>query len=446
MASVWAALQHGKHGFEKVVAIKTTLPEFAGDQRFRRMFLDEARIASRIDHPNVARIVDLGEEDGILFIAMEYIDGDSLSSLNRACQQRGMRLAPGVLLRILADTCAGLHEAHELDDSAAAPLGIVHCDVSPDNILVDAKGVAKLIDFGIAKIRPRLGQDSDSAIKGKPRYMAPEQALGMPLNRQADVWSVGAILYRLLAGKSHQDLPRQLCFADGVHPAITAIAGKALSYAPEQRHATAAEMREALEHVMRESDLVTTTEDVAAFCRRHLVERAEKRRRALASALAFSSDRRSHQDNGPPSAIIALRRVRVPPAALPTVEGSPEPATPTGTIPGRRSYRPLLLAVALAVLAMGIATGVALRRQVAGKHPVLMGEVPKAENDFGFPRATPASAVAATGGPPVESETLSNVPVVPASALPRANVAAKASTPVGKPSLPKRPQIIDDGF
>jgi serine/threonine-protein kinase len=430
MASVWAALQRGKHGFEKVVAIKTTLPKFARDQRFRRMFLDEARIASRIEHPNVARIVDLGEEDGVLFIAMEYIDGESVSSLNRASQKNGTRLAPGVLLRILADTCAGLHEAHELADSTSGPLGIVHCDVSPDNILIDPKGVAKLIDFGIAKILSRVGEDSDSGtVKGKARYMAPEQALGRSVGRRADLWSVGAILDRLLIGN--------------VHPAITAIAVKALSYAPESRYATAADMREALERAMCESDQWTTTDDVAAFCRRHLGERAEKRRRALASALASISERRQIEDTGPESAIVALPRARVSRAPLPAAPETPAPKTASSALGTRRPRRLLLVASALAVLGMGIVTGVVLQRHAAKKQGVT-AEPPQVETDIGPPPGASSMGTAATAIS-TEWENASNVPVVPASALPRASPPARAAVAAPKPAVLKK-QIIDDGF
>src|SRR5487761_2463389 len=126
MASVWVARQRGKHGFEKLVAIKTILPAFATDPRFQEMFLDEARIASRIEHPNVTQILDLGEEHEVLYLAMEYVDGDALSRLNHACLKEGMKIPPGILLRVLADTCAGLHEAHEMMDSSGMPLEVVH--------------------------------------------------------------------------------------------------------------------------------------------------------------------------------------------------------------------------------------------------------------------------------------------------------------------------------
>src|SRR5450432_667070 len=174
MASVWVARQRGKHGFEKLVAIKTILPKFAADVRFQEMFLDEARIASRIEHANVAQIFDLGEENEILYLVMEYVEGDALSKLNRACQRSGIRIPTGVILRVLSDTCAGLHEAHEMRDGSGRPLEIVHRDVSPHNILVSTRGTAKLIDFGIATARSRAGAETSSGVlKGKIQYMAP---------------------------------------------------------------------------------------------------------------------------------------------------------------------------------------------------------------------------------------------------------------------------------
>ena len=193
MASVWIARQRGKHGFEKLVAIKTILPQYASDDRFRQMFLDEARIASRIEHFNVARIIDLGEEHEVLYLVMEYVDGDSLSKLRRTCTKAGVTIPPGVLLRILADACSGLHEAHELKDESGQLLDIVHRDISPHNILVSTKGVAKVIDFGIAKARDRMaGETNAGVLKGKIQYMAPEQALGRKVDRRADFWAVGA--------------------------------------------------------------------------------------------------------------------------------------------------------------------------------------------------------------------------------------------------------------
>src|ERR1019366_8718221 len=189
MASVWVARLRGKHGFEKLCAIKTILPQFASDGRFQEMFVDEARIEARIEHPHVAQIIDVGEQHDITYLVMEWVDGDSLSRLVRTLKKKDAPLPHHVLLRIVADVCGGLHAAHELKDERGALLGVVHRDVSPQNILVGSRGVAKLIDFGIAKARDRLTGDTNPGLmKGKIHYTAPEQAHGVEVDRRADVF------------------------------------------------------------------------------------------------------------------------------------------------------------------------------------------------------------------------------------------------------------------
>jgi serine/threonine-protein kinase len=151
MATVWLARLRGKRGFEKLFAVKTIRTELVDDTRFQEMFLDEARIASGIQHPNVAQILDLGEQENVLYLVMEWVDGESLTKIRKLVAKRGAVLPVGVALRVLSDACAGLHAAHELKDDDGEPLGIVHRDVSPQNILVATSGVVKLIDFGIAR-------------------------------------------------------------------------------------------------------------------------------------------------------------------------------------------------------------------------------------------------------------------------------------------------------
>jgi eukaryotic-like serine/threonine-protein kinase len=339
MASVWVARQLGKHGFEKLVAIKTILPRFAADARFQAMFLDEARIAARLDHPNVAHILDLGEENEILYLAMEYVDGDALIKLHRACQQGGIPLPAGVVLRALADTCAGLHEAHELKDATGKPLEIVHRDVSPHNVLVSIKGIAKLIDFGIAKARSRIATATNSGVlKGKIQYMAPEQALGRPVDRRADVWAVGAVLYQLLAGRppyaANNHLQTLHLLGSGrpplplppaVHPAIARIVRKALAHSRDNRYETAADLRGAIEDAMVQARLPTTTADVAAFAAKHLGELAERRRQVIDLALAAAGERRRLEGLLRPTS----ERVS---ATGPTVPSEPRPMLPRPSV------------------------------------------------------------------------------------------------------------------
>ncbi len=305
MASVWVARLRGKHGFEKLLAIKTILPQFASDERFQEMFLDEARIASRIEHPNVAQIVDLGEQHDITYLVMEWVDGDSLSRLYRSLKKKGVGLPPNVLLRIVADVCGGLHAAHELKDDHGALLGVVHRDVSPQNILASTRGVAKLIDFGIAKARDRLGGETNAGLmKGKIHYMAPEQALGSAVDRRADVFAVGAILYHYLAGAPPFDGDNQLAILNRlsskqppmplpktVHPGVAAIIKRCLAHSPDQRFATAAELQAALELAMVEARLTCTQAQVAEFVGDHGATRTASRKEAIDLALSAAAER-----------------------------------------------------------------------------------------------------------------------------------------------------------
>ena len=305
MASVWIARLRGKRGFEKVVAIKTILPKYAQDARFQRMFLDEAGLAARIEHVNVAQVLDLGEEHDVLYLSMELVDGDALSKLLRVVQKKGLEIPPGIVLRILADTCGGLHAAHEVRGRDGELLNVVHRDVSPQNILVTMHGVAKLIDFGIAKARDRLSEDtSEGMLKGKIQFMAPEQAIGGVIDRRADIFAVGAIIYFLLSGKppfageteaaslfrlSSRRPPLPL--PPSVHPAVNAVVMKALAREPDARYATAADLQTAIEAAMVEAGLATTTAMVAAFVGEHMADRAKRRKEGLDLALSAAAHR-----------------------------------------------------------------------------------------------------------------------------------------------------------
>ena len=299
MAAVWLARFQGKHGFEKLVAVKTILPSFATDVEFRRMFLDEATIASRIEHTNVAQILDLGEHDGILYLVMEWVEGDPVARLERAVQQAGGVIPQAIALRIASDSCAGLHAAHQLCDDTGRSLGVVHRDVSPQNILVSAKGVVKLIDFGIAKARDRASEDTRSGVfKGKLQYMAPEQALGKAVDRRADVWAIAAVLYKLLArrpvheGRSRVDALRSLTSNEPLVPLpehvateVAEVVIKALSFEPSDRYENCFELQKALDRAIHAESLYLTTGELSAFVNQHLASQLEARRANIKSSM-----------------------------------------------------------------------------------------------------------------------------------------------------------------
>ncbi len=305
MASVWLARFGGRLGFERLVVVKMILPQFSQDPRFQEMFLDEARIASRIEHPNVARILDVGEHDGNYFIVMEWVDGDSLSKILRAAEAKKQKVPPGIALRICADAAAGLHAAHELKDRDGHSLGVVHRDVSPQNILISNSGATMLIDFGVAKARDRVSQDTSAGqLKGKIRYMAPEQALGRSIDHRADVWAIGAMLYEMFAGAPPYDGPNEVAMLHkltggqappalpaSVPEVIRVVIERALAYDAESRFRSALELNLALEGAMVEIGEPTTAAVVAQYTAQLLADRKAARRKAVDAALANAHSR-----------------------------------------------------------------------------------------------------------------------------------------------------------
>lgn len=302
MASIWLGRLTGKHGFERLVAVKTMLPEIASEPLFRTMLLDEARIASGIRHANVAEILDVGEERGVLYIVMEWVEGDSLHTMHHALAKEQRTMPLRVALRVCADACRGLHAAHELCNRDGQPLHVVHRDVSPQNILVGRDGVAKVIDFGIAKARERLTgstQGGGGLIKGKARYMAPEQALADSVDRRADIWAMGAVLQYLLTGgtpyesKNDVDTMSRIIGAEPPDPlpshipeAAARVIERALMWRPDERYATAEELATALDHALVKLWRPTSVGDVTSFVASALPGLAERRRRLIDRALA----------------------------------------------------------------------------------------------------------------------------------------------------------------
>jgi serine/threonine-protein kinase len=307
MGAVWLARQRGKHGFQKLVAVKTILPSFVSEPDFRALFLDEARLASRIDHTNVAQVLDLGEEHDVLYLVIEWVDGDSLHKLARTVARKSLPLPQGILLRVLSDACSGLHAAHELRDDQGKHLGVVHRDVSPQNILVNVHGTSKVIDFGIAKARDRLTQETRTGVvKGKVAYMSPEQSLGLAVDVRADIWGIGAVFYRIVTGKSPFDassplstmellktgqLPQPLSAIPGVHPAVCKVIARALAPRAAERYATAAELHDAFQTAMTEAGACASAKDVQAFVATHLGERISARKRTIQIALEAAEHR-----------------------------------------------------------------------------------------------------------------------------------------------------------
>ncbi len=201
MATVHFGRLVGPVGFSRTVAIKRLHPQFAKDPEFVSMFLDEARLAARIQHPNVVSTLDVVALEGEVFLVMEYIQGESLSKLVRACRRQGDLVPPRIASSVIAAALHGLHAAHEAKSERGEPLNIVHRDISPQNILVGVDGVARVLDFGVAKAAMRAQSTRDGQMKGKLSYMAPEQLRGRGVDRRTDIFAAGVVLWEALTGK-----------------------------------------------------------------------------------------------------------------------------------------------------------------------------------------------------------------------------------------------------
>jgi len=292
MAEVWAAKPEGA-GISRAVALKLVRPEFAIEAEYARMFIDEAVIASTIRHPNICETYELGRDENLLFMVMEWVAGDTLSGL-----MRGSALTPlphEIAVRICAEACAGLHAAHEAKDTDGNSLGVVHRDISPPNILVSVNGHVKVSDFGIAKAANQLhARTRTGEIKGKLAYIPPEQVLGHGIDRRVDVYAMGCVLYVTTLGKrpfgsggealgkivrGTYRKPREL---EPDYPEeLERIVMRALASDREQRYQTAEEMRFELEQWLLTRPKLTQHADVARLVR----ERISDDRRKMIDAL-----------------------------------------------------------------------------------------------------------------------------------------------------------------
>jgi eukaryotic-like serine/threonine-protein kinase len=265
MGQVWLGRLQGARGFNKVVAVKTLLPNESDRARLEGMLAEEARLSSLIQHANVVHTIELGEHEGMLYLVMEWVDGEPLSFLqSRAAERGGMPL--GVAVALVSQVLAGLHVAHEISDDTG-PLGVVHRDVSPHNVLVTYEGVAKVLDFGIAKATHQASSTTEAGeIKGKFSYMAPEQILGNDVDRRCDVFATGIVLYLLTTGRHPftQDTTASLIHAIAAGDPVAAPSSLNPEFPPElervllkalekdvaKRWSSAEEMRIALEQAM----------------------------------------------------------------------------------------------------------------------------------------------------------------------------------------------------
>jgi len=261
MAEVYLARQGELSGFKTLVVVKKVLPHLAEKPDFIAMFLDEARIASMLDHPNIVRITEVGRTGSEYFLAMELVQGKPLAAILQQSEKAKTPIPHNLGALIVANAAAGLHHAHQLTDTSGNLLGLVHRDISPQNIMVSFEGSVKVIDFGIARALGRLGDTNSGSLKGKLGYMAPEQARGEAIDARADLFSLGVVLWECVAGRRlflrendlatlravvYEPIPSASKFAE-VDPALDAIIRRSVARNVGERFQTAEEMRIALE-------------------------------------------------------------------------------------------------------------------------------------------------------------------------------------------------------
>ena len=279
MATLYVARDLG----QRIVVVKRVHHHVLAVPEIQNMFLDEGRLAGQIHHPNVVRVLEVAEARGELLIVLEYVEAVSLATLRQAARAAGERLPIAITARVLADALAGLHAAHEATNEQRVPLGIVHRDFSPQNVLVSASGTSHLIDFGVAKAACRATRTESGVLKGKFQYMSPEQVRGGEVDRRSDVFAAGVVLHEAITGVAPfsevgsdpgaillrillDPVPPASSLAEGIPPALDAVIDRALERVRDERFATARDMRDALVAAVPPASDAEVAAAVARWC------------------------------------------------------------------------------------------------------------------------------------------------------------------------------------
>lgn len=423
MGEVLLARKRGAAGFEKLVALKLIRGELRGRDELRAMFLDEAQLLARIDHPTIAQVYDFGEDGDTLYLAMEYVAGIRFTELIRRDPP------PEISARAMAQVCRGLHAAHELTDLSGNPLGVVHRDVTPENLMLTFDGRVKVLDFGIALVRGRTAPVTEfGTIKGKPPYLSPEQIKNSPLDRRTDIFSASVVLHEMLTGEpvfvgesvyavaraiEHETVEPPSAFVDDVPDGMDAVVMRGMERDPAARYPNARSMADALERVARHG-----TESLESYARRELAEARDKHTTWLRELIEDIGSSLGATNIGRPSGVMtaasgdALAMAESPlQVTVEPADREPNPYAATERRPGRGR---LVVAMAgLLVVVAAIVVAVILMRS----------------NDDDEPREELlAAADIDAGTPPVVAVDAAVVPVV-VDDVP-ATVDAAAAAPV----------------
>ena len=446
MAAVYLARQTGAVGFGKTVAIKRLHPHLAKDPYFATMFLDEARLVARVQHPNVVPILDVVSTDTELFLVLEYVRGETLSGLLRAARKKNQKVPVPVAAAIVAGMLQGLHAAHEARDEMGKALNIVHRDVSPQNLIVGADGVPRVLDFGVAKAASRLQTTREGQLKGKIPYMAPEQLNG-EVSARTDVYAAAIVMWealtnaRLFRGETEaqvlhlvmtMDAPAPSTLNADVPPALDAVVLKGLSRDAAKRYATAREMAVAIEAAVPVATPMKVAEWVDGM---------------IGQTLAARDAMRAEIESGSHS----MKQVPADPLSQPSLPGFPQIADSSASIPRitssgvggdmagvgessasavmvaphvpSRSRVPWVIAIVAVVGALGVAVGVVFSRPAQTQPAATQAPTPTHVET-----PPPSQTQATTPTPPTQSAVILGQQAPSASASHHAHTPAATTT------------------
>jgi serine/threonine protein kinase len=451
MATVHVGRLLGPVGFSRTVAIKRLHPQFAKDPEFVSMFLDEARVAARIQHPNVVATLDVVALEGELFLVMEYVEGESLGRILRVMRQEKRHIPPKIAAAIVVNVLNGLHAAHEAKSERGDPLGIVHRDVSPQNVLIGIDGVARVLDFGVAKAAGRVQSTREGQVKGKVGYMPPEQVTGDKVDRRVDVYATAVVLWEALTSQRmidgdndavvlHQVLQGKRVppsdVVPGLPPACDEVVMKGLAKSPKDRYATAHDLAVAIE----DSIGIESPRKVAEFIQASAGDAIAKRAARVKEIESISSGNISVHEIISPEAIAAAAARNSDPIGSSPLSGENSSLTRMSSVSvsanlGPQRSRARVIAIAALV-------------SVAGA--MLLGILFFARRDTNpqnlaaaAPTASPTGDAPKQSAAPSEAPALSVAPAMPL-AIPSESAAA-SSAPSAAPSA-QQPSSATSGL